>query len=92
MDTIKRYRTISWLKTCAEEVARQLAEKTDALVTTQNGFSAFVCVGLAAYEQTTKTNALLRLLALGEREVRRGNAQSLESARAELYQSLFGDE
>lgn len=92
MDTAKRYYPISYLKTHTAEVARRLAEETDSLVITQNGIPAFVCVSMEEYHQTRETNALLRLLALGEREVKAGNVQSLESARKELDQSLFGDE
>lgn len=92
MDVVKRYYPISYLKTNTAEVARQLAEETDALVITQNGVPAFVCVSMDEYHQTKETNALLRILALGEREIKRGNAQSLESAKAELDKSLFGDQ
>jgi prevent-host-death family protein len=92
MDTVKRYHPISYLKTHTAEVARQLAEETDALIITQNGVPAFVCVSMEEYHQAKETNALLRLLALGEREAKQGNVQSLESARAELDKSLFGDE
>ena len=46
MDTVKRYHPISYLKTYTAEVARQLAEETDALIITQNGVPAFVCVSI----------------------------------------------
>ena len=92
METVKRYHPISYLKTHTAEVARQLTEETDALIITQNGVPAFVCVSMEEYHQTRETNALLRLLALGEREAQRGNVQPLEYARAELDKSLLGDE
>ncbi|CAN7356199.1 type II toxin-antitoxin system Phd/YefM family antitoxin [Pseudoduganella sp. LjRoot289] len=91
MDVIKRYRPISYLKTNTADVARQLNGETDSLIITQNGVPAFVCVSMQEYQQTRETNALLRILALGEREIQRGNTQSLASARAELDKSLFGD-
>lgn len=92
MDVVKRYHPISYLKTNTAEVARQLAEETDSLIITQNGVPAFVCVSMDEYHQTKETNALLRILALSDREVKRGNATSLEAARAELDQALFGEE
>lgn len=63
------YLPISYLKTNTADVARQLAEETDSLIITQNGVPAFVCVSMDKYHQTKETNALLRILALGEREI-----------------------
>jgi prevent-host-death family protein len=92
MDVVKRYYPISYLKTNTADVARQLAEETDSLIITQNGVPAFVCVSMEEYHQTKETNALLRILALGEREIKRGKVKSLGQARAALDESLFGDE
>jgi prevent-host-death family protein len=92
MDVVKRYHPISYLKTHTADVARQLAEETDSLIITQNGVPAFVCVSMEEYHQTKETNALLRILALGEREVKRGNMQTLADARAELDKTLFSEE
>lgn len=92
MDVVKRYYPISYLKTNTADVARQLAEETDSLIITQNGVPAFVCVSMEEYHQTKETNALLRMLTLGEREIKRGKVKSLEQVRAALDKSLFGDE
>lgn len=92
MDVSKQYRPISYLKSNTADVARQLSEETDSLIITQNGVPAFVCISMDEYHQTRETNALLRLLALGEREAKRGHSMPLDAARAELEQTLFGDE
>ncbi|MES2116400.1 MAG: type II toxin-antitoxin system Phd/YefM family antitoxin [Pseudomonadota bacterium] len=92
MDVSKRYRPISYLKRNATDVARQLSEETDSLIITRNGVPAFVCINLDEYHQTMESNALLRLLALGEREAKRGHSMPLDAARAVLEQTLFGDE
>lgn len=92
MAVAKRYYPISYLKTNTADVARQLAEESDTLIITKNGIPAFVCMSMEAYHQTEETTALLRTLALGEREIGRGKVKSLVEARAELNKSLFGDE
>ncbi|NRR30655.1 type II toxin-antitoxin system Phd/YefM family antitoxin [Oxalobacteraceae bacterium] len=92
MDISKRFYPISYLKSNTADIARQLSEETDSVIITQNGVPAFVCISMDEYYQTRETNALLRLLALGEREVKRDKFTSLDTARAELGQTLFGGE
>ncbi|MBJ7312700.1 type II toxin-antitoxin system Phd/YefM family antitoxin [Rugamonas sp. CCM 8940] len=92
MANVKRYYPISYLKTNASDVARQLTEETDSLIFTQNGVPVFVCVSMEEYHQTKETNALLRMLTFSEREIKRGNVKSLQQAKAMLDKSLFGDE
>lgn len=63
---------ISYLKANAAEVLRQLAEKREPLVITQNGEAKAVLQDVASYEETQETRALLKILALGNREIEEG--------------------
>lgn len=63
---------ISYLKANAAEVLYELAEKREPLVITQNGEAKAVIQDVASYEQTQETLALLKVLALGNREVEAG--------------------
>ncbi len=63
---------ISFLKAHAAEVLQRLAEDREALVITQNGEAKAVLQDVASYEETQETLALLKLLALGQREVEEG--------------------
>jgi prevent-host-death family protein len=65
-------RPISYLKANAAEVLTQLAEQREPLVITQNGEAKAVLQDVASYEETQETLALLKILALGQREVEAG--------------------
>lgn len=66
---------ISYLKANAAEVLLQLAEKREPMVTTQNGEAKAVIQDVASYEETQETLALLKILALGSREVEEGKVK-----------------
>lgn len=89
MTGIKRYRPISYLKTNAADLVREVAEQASPVVITQEGVPAIVCLSMEAYQQTQETQALLKLLALGRREIERGRSRSIAEARAELEQRLL---
>jgi prevent-host-death family protein len=63
---------ITYLKANAAEVIRDLAEHRQTLVITQNGEAKAVMQDVASYEQTQETLALLKILALGNRQIERG--------------------
>jgi prevent-host-death family protein len=67
---------ISYLKAHAAEIVRNLAEQQgEPLVITQNGEAKVVMQGIDSYEQTQETMALLKILALGTRQVEEGKVQ-----------------
>lgn len=70
-----RVRPISYLKAHAADILRELAEQEAPLVVTQNGEAKAVLQDIASYERTQETLALLKLLALGERQVDAGRVQ-----------------
>lgn len=63
---------ISYLKANAAEIVRQLAEQRRPLVITQNGEAKAVLQDVASYEETQETMALLKILALGNRQIEEG--------------------
>lgn len=63
---------ISYLKANAAEIVRQLAEQREPLVITQNGEAKAVIQDIASYEETQETMALLKILALGNRQIEEG--------------------
>lgn len=69
-------RPITYLKTNAAEVIRDLAEHRKTLVITQNGEAKAVMQDVASYEQTQETLALLKILALGNRQIEHGKVVS----------------
>ncbi len=71
---------ISYLKANAAEVVRELAEQRRPLVITQNGEAKAVIQDVASYEETQETLALLKILALGNRQIEEGRVVSAKVA------------
>jgi prevent-host-death family protein len=67
-----RIRPISYVKANAAELIRELGEKREPLVITQNGEAKAVMQDVASYEATQETLALLKILALGRRQIGEG--------------------
>ncbi len=80
MKLSSQIRPISYLKANAAEVVRNQARSPDPLVITQNGEAKVVLQGIDSYEQTQETLALLKILALGMRQVEGGKVQSASEA------------
>jgi prevent-host-death family protein len=68
---------ISYLKANAAEVVRHLAEQRTPMVITQNGEAKAVIQDVASYEETQDTLALLKILALGNRQIEEGRIASV---------------
>ncbi|MBK6632216.1 MAG: type II toxin-antitoxin system Phd/YefM family antitoxin [Betaproteobacteria bacterium] len=67
-----RIKPISYVKSNAAEIIRELAERREPLVITQNGEARAVLQDVATYDETQETMALLKILALGTRQVEEG--------------------
>ncbi len=68
---------ISYLKANAAEVLEELREQRKPLVITQNGEAKAVIQDVASYEEIQETLALLKVLALGNRQVEHGKLKPL---------------
>lgn len=67
---------ISYLKAHAAEIARTLGEQHDTMVITQNGEAKFIIQDIETYEQTQETLALLKILALGNKQIEEGKTKT----------------
>ena len=63
---------ISYFKANAAEVLKLLTEQREPFLITQNGEARAVIQDIASYESTQETLALLKILALGNREIEEG--------------------
>ncbi|QDQ27459.1 type II toxin-antitoxin system Phd/YefM family antitoxin [Chitinimonas arctica] len=75
---------ISYLKSNAAEIAKSLTETREPMLITQNGEAKLVVMDVRSYEENEETLALLKLLALGKREIELGNFRSADEVFAEL--------
>ena len=67
-----RIKPISYLKAHAADVIRRLREEKQPMIITQNGEARIVVQDIESYERTEETLALLKILALGNRQVEQG--------------------
>ena len=75
---------ISYLKAHAAEVVRNLSTQMEPLVITQNGEAKAVMQDIKSYEKTQETMALLKVLALGQRQIEEGKVQPAEDVITKL--------
>ncbi|MBI5449968.1 MAG: type II toxin-antitoxin system Phd/YefM family antitoxin [Gammaproteobacteria bacterium] len=66
---------ISYLKTHAAEIVRNLGKQREPLIITQNGEAKVVIQDIKSYEQTQETMALLKILALGALQIEQGKVK-----------------
>ena len=78
MKLSSKIKPISYLKAHAAEIVRKLGEQREPLVITQNGEAKVVIQDIESYEQTQETMALLKILALGTRQIEEGKVQPAE--------------
>lgn len=75
MKLSSQIKPISYLKAHAAEIVRNLAVQGETLVITQNGEAKVVMQDIESYEQIQETMALLKILALGSRQIENGKIQ-----------------
>ncbi len=79
-----RVKPISYLKANAAEVLLELNEVREPLIITQNGEVKAVIQDAASFEETQETLALLKLLALGRRDIEAGRVKPAAEVIARL--------
>jgi len=71
---------ISYLKTHASEVVRDVVKNRKTLIITHNGEAKVILQDVKVYEKTQESIALLKILALSGREIKKGNYKTLEKS------------
>jgi len=80
MKLSRRIKPISYLKAHVSEVIRHLGEHHEPLIITQNGEAKAIMQDIQSYEQQQETMALLKILALGNRQVEDGKVRDATGA------------
>lgn len=70
---------ISYLKTHASEVIRDVSENQKTLLITHNGEAKVILQDVKVYEKTQESIALLKILAMSGKEIKKGKFKSLEN-------------
>jgi prevent-host-death family protein len=74
---------ISYVKSHAAELLDRIAKEREPIVITQNGEARAVLIDVASYEQTQETLALLKVLAIADKEIEAGDSVPIEEVMAE---------
>ena len=75
MKLSSQIKPISYMKAHAAEIVRNMGGQREPLVITQNGEAKVVIQDIESYEKTLETMALLKILALGNRQIEEGKVQ-----------------
>ena len=84
MKLSSQIKPISYLKSHTAEIVKTITESRQPLVITQNGEAKLVVMDVKSFEEQENTMALLKLLAMGNREIEDGKFRDAEDVFAEL--------
>jgi prevent-host-death family protein len=84
MKLSSQIKPISYLKSHAAEIVKTITESREPLVITQNGEAKLVVMDVKSFEEQEDTMTLLKLLAMGNREIEEGKFRNAEDVFAEL--------
>ena len=84
MKLSEQIKPISYLKAHAAKIARTLGERQQPLIITQNGEAKMVVQDIDSYERMQETVSLLKILALGNRQIEAGQVKPAAEVIARL--------
>ena len=90
MKLSSQIKPISYLKAHAAEIVRTLGDRQEPLIITQHGEAKAVIQDIDSYEQMQETVALLKILALGNRQIEAGQVQPAADVIARLRERRQG--
>jgi prevent-host-death family protein len=88
MNLSSQIKPISYLKAHAADIVRTLGEQSGPLVITQNGEAKAVLQDIQSYERMQETLVLLKILALGRRQIEDGRVVPAADALRTLRDGL----
>jgi len=84
MKYLTQVKPITYLKSHAAEIVKTLSDSREPLLITQNGEAKLVVIDVKSYDEQAETLALLKILALGNRESEAGQFRSARDVLTDL--------
>lgn len=84
----KSVKPISYLKTHASEVIRDISENYGTVIITHNGEAKAVLQDVKVYEKQQEALAMLKLLAISNKSIREGKTIPIKKAFKELDKKI----
>ncbi len=88
MPRASRIKPISYFKANAAEIIEELGEVGEPMIITQNGEAKAVVQDIVSYEKKEETLALLKILALANRNIEAGRYRPARDVFADLRKRL----
>ncbi|MBI9085341.1 MAG: type II toxin-antitoxin system Phd/YefM family antitoxin [Desulfobacterales bacterium] len=83
---------ISYFKAHASEIVRQIADRRQPMVITQNGEAKAILQDIVQYEQTQESLAMLKILAQSQNSFRNGEYRSVTDVFNNLKKKIQEDQ
>jgi prevent-host-death family protein len=84
MKLSRAVKPISYIKSHASEIVRELENNRESIVVTLNGEAKAVLQDIHEYEKTQESLAMLKILAIGRKEIEKGKYQPIDEAFDEV--------
>ena len=81
-------KTISYISTHSSEILSQINKTHNPIYITQKGGAKAVLLDTETYEKMCEALTLLKVLSLGEKDIRDGNISPQDEFFAELYSAI----
>jgi prevent-host-death family protein len=79
VDPSQQIKPISYLKAHAAAVIKRLRENHETMIITQNGEATVILQDIESYVKTQQSLALLKILALGNKQIENGQTETASS-------------
>jgi len=91
MDLYQSIKPISYVKSHAAEIIRELNEKHGTMIITQNGEARAVIQDIVEFERIQEALALLKMLAQGQKDFKEGKTIPADQVLQELDDMIAKD-
>jgi prevent-host-death family protein len=79
---------ISYVKAHATDIIKNMTESRTPIIITQNGEATAVLQDIASYEEIQESLAMLKILAMGQKDVEEGRVKPVEQAFADIREKI----
>jgi prevent-host-death family protein len=79
---------ISYVKAHAADIILSITESRTPIIITQNGEATAVLQDIASYEEIQESLALLKILAIGRKDVEEGRVKPADKAFADIRERI----
>ena len=84
INLVEDIRPISYVKSHTAEIMKQVGEKNNPVIITQNGEAKAVLMDVKQYQNIIDTINLLKILSIGEKDIKNGRIYTHEEVQQKI--------